>query len=224
MYLVQSLVQVKLRIISMNSIPFIYRNALFHWEAMFGRALQLVPIHDFKPCVIFCSVALFSLPHCRFVPQSMYCCFTSGSYFCFEKRAAGKKHLPATINNGLAGKSHRKQMKNVIVFSASRKRSFIVSNDSFGFLKTFMYICTQSFTTMERTFEVMEFIGNLHHQTEDSNANSACNKCERNNQRRYINRKCEMGMKLNRMQYHIENGIVQTFNSIIRRTNIQTSV
>lgn len=91
-----------------------------------------------------------------------------------------------------------------------------------------MYTLRTEFITIERAFEVMEFIENLQHQTKIQMPTECLQQMERNNQRRYINRNCEMrdakwGMKLNRMQYHIENEIVQTFNSIIRRTNKQTN-
>lgn len=105
--------------------------------------------------------------HCRCVPPSMYCCFTSGSYFCFEKRAAEKNHLPATINNGLAGKSHRKQMKNVAVivfFWLSKKIFYRFKRFIWNFKKLYVHLHAE-FITIERTFEVMEFIENLQHQT-----------------------------------------------------------
>lgn len=70
----------------------------------------------------------------------------------------------------------------------------------------------------------MEFIENLQHQTKIQMP-VLLQQIERNNHRIYIHRnaKCEMEMKQNRMKYHIENGIVQTFNSIIRQTNKQTN-
>lgn len=120
----------------------------------------------FKRCVIFCFVPIHvlsvaSIPNrCIVALPAVHNCFETTVL-----RAA--KNLPATINNGLAGKSHRKQMKNAVIFFTSpqfreRKNLLSLQTISFGILKKlYVLFANRVVYKIERTFEVMEFIENL---------------------------------------------------------------